>query len=261
MRKIRTVICTAPMGHDVERVTRQVAAWMEASGLFTVEHAGWFAGAPRSVDDFMADEESVAATDLFFLNCPDDPFTTAHSRLRLEQAVGSGAGFLAFHGLQPSCHNWPEIEKMVGLLWRETASHGDYDWFTVEPAPTAHPILQGISPFRTKEELYCGLTNVHNVPLEILATAHSPQERLSRHGHPGTGNEEPVLTLGRYGEGITVNFLLGHVWPFYTGHGLLENTLLSLKPPEVRKLLLRSCLWAARGSQQDTQLLQSVYGL
>ena len=247
MRKIRTAIFTSPMGHDVVRITRQVTAWLEDTGLFTVEQAGWFSGAPRSVDDFMADPDAVANTDLFFLNCPDDPFTTEQSKTALEQAVGNGAGFLAFHGLQPGCRNWPEIEKMVGLLWRDTASHGDYDWFTVEPADGAHPIMAGISPFRTKEELYCGLTNVHGVPLEILATAHSPKERIPRHGHPGTGNEEPVLTLGRYGKGITVNFLLGHVWPFYTGHGLLENTMLSLKPPEVRKMLLCSCLWASRG--------------
>lgn len=246
MSKIRVAIFTAPMGHDVVRVTDQVAAWMEETGLFDVEHAGWFRGAPRSAADFMADREAVERTDLFFLNCPDDPFTTPESRTGIENAVRNGAGLLGFHGIQPSCHGWPEMEKMIGLLWRETATHGDYDWFDVEPAAMTHPIMQGIGPFRTKEELYCGLTNVHNVPLEILATAHSPKERLSRHGHPGTGNEEPVLTLGRYGKGITVNFLLGHVWPFYTGHGLLENTLLSLKPPEVRKMLIRSCIWAAR---------------
>jgi len=245
MGKIRVAVFTAPMGHDVVRVTGQLSAWLENTGLFEVSHAGWFRGAPRTVAEFMADRDTVGQTDIFLLNCPDDPFTTAESRLRIEQAVGNGAGLLAFHGIQPSCHGWTEMEKMIGFLWRETASHGDYDWFDVNPTAPEHPIMRGIGAFRTKEELYCGLTNVHNVPLEILATAHSPKERLSRHGHPGTGNEEPVLTLGHYGKGITVNFLLGHVWPFYTGHGLLENTLLSLKPPEVRKMLIRSCLCAS----------------
>ena len=247
MQKFHAAIFTSPMGHDVVRVTRQVRKWLEETGLFTVEEAGWYSGAPCSVDAYMADADAVSRTDLFFLNCPDDPFTTEQSRAALEQAVAAGAGFLGFHGIQPSCREWPEMEKMVGLLWRETASHGDYDWFTVESTEPAHPIMEGIRPFRTKEELYCGLTNVQGVPLEVLASAHSPRERLSRHGHPGTGNEEPVLTLGHYGKGITVNFLLGHVWPFYTGHGLLENTMLSLKPPEVRKMLIRSCLWASRG--------------
>jgi len=245
MRRIRVAVFTAPMGHDVVRVTGQLSAWLEDTGLFEVAHAGWFRGAPKTVAEFMEDRSAVSQTDLFLLNCPDDPFTTAGSRRAIERAVGSGAGLLAFHGIQPSCHGWTEMEKMIGLLWRDTASHGDYDWFDVKPVMTEHPIMKEIGAFRTKEELYCGLTNVHNVPLEILASAHSPKERLSRHGHPGTGKEEPVLTLGRYGKGITVNFLLGHVWPFYTGHGLLENTLLSLKPPEVRKMLVRSCLWAS----------------
>jgi len=247
--KYNAAIFTSPMGHDVVRITEHITKWLEETGYFTVSHAGWYKGAPRSVDSFMADADAVRNTDLFFLNCPDDPFTTEQSRHALENAVSGGTGFLGFHGIQPSCRYWPEIEKMVGLLWRETATHGDYDWFTVEPTENVHPIMKGISPFRTKEELYCALTNVHNVTLEILATAHSPAERLSRHGHPGTGNEEPVLTLGKYGKGITVNFLLGHVWPFYTGHGLLENTMLSLKPAEVRKMLLRSCLWAASGGR------------
>ncbi|MCQ2431077.1 MAG: ThuA domain-containing protein [Clostridia bacterium] len=245
MGKIRAVIFTSPMGHDVVRVKNQVKDWLEETEQFEVLEAGWYHGAPMSVDEFMAKDELVNQTDLFFLNCPDDPFTTEKSRIALEQAVGNGAGFLGFHGIQPSCRNWPEIEKMVGLLWRETATHGDYDWFDVTPETPDHPIMRGIKPFRTKEEVYCGLTNVHHVPLQVLASAHSPKERLSRHGHPGTGNEEPILTLGSYGKGITVNFLLGHVWPFYTGHGLLENTMLSFKPAEVRQMLVRSCLWAA----------------
>ncbi len=245
---LHAVIFSSPMGHDVVRVANQLDKWLTDTGLFTVEQAGWFPGARRSVEEYMADEGAVTGTDLFILNCPDDPFVTQDSRRKLEDAVQAGVGLMGFHGIQPSCHGWPEMEKMLGLLWRETASHGDYDWFTVEPCD--HPIMTGIKPFRTKEELYCGLTNVHSVPLEVLATAHSPRERLSRHGHPGTGNEEPVLTLGQYGDGVTVNFLLGHVWPFYTGHGLLENTLLSLKPDEVRLMFVRSCIWAARGSDR-----------
>lgn len=111
MGKIRVAIFTSPMGHDVVRITNQVTNWLEETDLFTVQQAGWFRGAPRSVDAFMADEEAVAGTDLFFLNCPDDPFTTAQSRIGIENAVKNGAGFLGFHGIQPSCQNRPEMEK------------------------------------------------------------------------------------------------------------------------------------------------------
>lgn len=182
----------------------------------------------------------------FLLLCPGEHFDDETKKI-LEQAVSDGKGLLCYHGVHPSYNTWPAAEAMIGLLWCEEASHGDYDYFTVQPTAPDHPIMKGVTAFDTKEELYCGLSNVQNVPLEVLATAHSPKEHISRHGAPGTGNEEPVLTLGKFCKGITVNFLLGHVWPYYTGHGLLENTLLSLRPPQFKTMLLRSCEWAARG--------------
>ena len=91
------------------------------------------------------------------------------------------------------------------------------------------------------------MSNTYNVRVEVLATAFSDYDLLSRHGHHGTGRHEPVLTVGGYGRGRTVNFILGHVWTYYTGHGLLEDTLLSLEPPQIKKMLLRSCEWAATG--------------
>ena len=149
MGKIRTAVFTAPMGHDVVRVTGQISAWLEDTGLFEVSHAGWFRGAPRSVAEFMEDRDAVGQTDLFILNCPDDPFTTAESRRSIERAVAAGAGLLAFHGIQPSCHGWTEMEKMIGLLWRDTASHGDYDWFDVNPTAPEHP--RQLLPSRRRE--------------------------------------------------------------------------------------------------------------
>ena len=86
------------------------------------------------------------------------------------------------------------------------------------------------------------------VPAEALATAFSDSSVLSRHGAPGTGRDEPVLLVGSYGKGRTVNHVLGHVWPFYTKHGMGENTMLSIAPRAFRKMLVRSCEWAATGS-------------
>ena len=54
--------------------------------------------------------------------------------------------------------------------------------------------------------------------------------------------------MGQYGKGRTVNHVLGHVWPFYTCHGLGENTMLSFAPRSFRRMLVRSCEWAASGS-------------
>lgn len=245
MERIRVSMLIAPMGHDVDRVGRQFERWMERSGAFEVRMAGTFSGAEIGIGEFLKNPENIAWTEAFVLMCPEEEFDSQSKKL-LETAVFSGKGILCFHGVHPSYRDWPAMEAMIGLLWRETASHGDYDWFRVKPTLPEHPIMQGVEPFETKEELYCGLSNVQNVPLTVLAAAHSPKGRISRHGQPGTGADEPVLTLGRFGEGITVDFLLGHVWTHYTGHGLLENTLLSLRPPQVKTMLLRSLEWAAR---------------
>ncbi len=204
-------IFSSPMGHDIVRVSARLTHWLTETGLFNVRHASWYQDAPRSVDDYMADASAVAETDLFLLNCPDDPFTTEKSRRSIENAVASGAGLLGFHGIQPSCHRWPEMEKMIGLLWRDTASHGDYDWFTVSPAAgsfstrdgtgtlpsTVHPILTGLQPFRTKEELYCGLTNV-------LSDRGAPFATGGHHGNygyagSGTGGGGYSGNVGSFG--------------------------------------------------------------
>ena len=56
----------------------------------------------------------------------------------------------------------------------------------------------------------------------------------------------------RHSENEYFNQLLGHVWPYYTGHGMGENTMLSFVPKEFRKMFVRSCEWAATGKVEKT---------
>ncbi len=248
MAPYQVTMFVSPMGHDVNRVSALVSRWLADTGFFRVEIVGECPAARRSIEEFMDDPAAVAATDLFYVMCPDDHWGSPARRRALEEAVAAGTPVFFSHGMHPCFGDWPEAERMIGLLWRETASHGDFDFFDVRMTEVDHPITRGVEPFRTKEELFCGLTNVWNVPLTVLATAHSPAERISRHGQPGTGRDEPVLTLGQYGQARIVDFLLGHVWTHYTGHGLLENTLIAYEPPPVKTLLLRGCEWAITGN-------------
>ena len=148
---------------------------------------------------------------------------------------------------------FPEIEKMAMMMWREPTSHGDYGDCHVTIRDREHPITAGLGDFDTRDELFCGMKNVWNVPFRTLATAYSDPAVLSRHGRPGTGNDEGVLMVGQYGSGRTVNHSLGHVWPFYTKHGMGENTMLSFAPRPFRKMLVRSCEWAATGDCRATE--------
>lgn len=253
MKKINLTIFVSPIGHDVARVYKRFREWMDETGAFEITVAGTYPFASRSIEDFMLDSAAVSGTDLFFFMCSDEHWTDPEVRKTLEDAVSNGAGILFSHGIHPCFEDWEALERMSGLMWREEATHGDYNYTGVSMTSPDHPITRGVSGFDTKDELFCGLSNTYGVDLEILATAFSDYNLVSRHGHHGTGKHEPVLAVGSYGRGRTVNFILGHVWTYYTGHGLLEDTLLSLEPPQIKTLLLRSCEWAVTGSVDRTE--------
>ncbi len=249
--KYNAVIFVSPMGHDVNRVCTILSRWLNETGLFFVEAAGTYPGAEYSIESYMLNKEKAAKTDLFIFLCSDEYWSNREIELCLAEEVKKGKGVLFYHGLHPCFENNPEIEKMIGLLWREKATHGDFNYWDITisdlPGKRRHPITEGVGNFRTADELFCRLENPWNVPVQVLATAYSDPEVISRWDHPGTGYEEPVLTVGNYGKGNTVNFILGHVWPFYTGHGLTENTTIALEPAEFKTMFLRSCEWAVTG--------------
>ncbi|MDR3050173.1 MAG: ThuA domain-containing protein [Oscillospiraceae bacterium] len=250
---LRATIFASPMGHDVNRISQVLAGWLRASGLFEPTVAGTPPEAAMSIGAFMKQPALVADTSLFIFVCPDDAWCDPADRRALEAAVAGGTPVLFWHGLHPTYRDWPEAEKMIGLLWRQTASHGDFNTCRVSIQEKHHPITAGVPDFDTEDELFCTLENVRDVPVTVLATAYSDAGRKSRWGHPGTGAHEPVLTAGRYGKARTVNFILGHIWTHYTGHGLMENTTIALQPPQIRTLFLRSCEWAVRGDVIDTR--------
>ena len=246
-RRKRATIFASPMGHDVARVAGVLEKWLVGSGLFSVHTVGICPQADCGIHEFMSDRGRVQAQDLFIFVCPDDEWGDPQDRRLLEETVAAGTPILFFHGLHPCFRDWPEMEKMIGLLWRQTAFHGDFNTCPVHIQDHDHPITRGVEDFETTDELFCRLENVYHVPMQVLVTAWSDGERESRWGHKGSGLEEPVLTVGSYGKARTVDFILGHVWTHYTGHGLMEDTLISLEPKQIKTLFLRSCEWAVTG--------------
>lgn len=253
MAKIDLTIFVSPMGHDVNRACKRICRWLDETGAFNTRVVGTYPDAEMSIGEYMSDVNLVRKADVFFFICTEQYFNTPELRKNLEDAVANGTGIVFFHGQHPAYQDWAEAEKMLGLLWRETGWHGDFGDFLVKPTEKKHPITEGVKPFHTKEELFCGLTNVWNVPLEVLMTSYSDEKIYNRHSQHGTGKDEPVLTTGTYGKGRCVDFLLGHVWPYYTGHGLYENTMIAFKAPEFKTLLLRSLEWAATGEVVKTK--------
>ncbi len=245
-------------GHDVQRVAINNKILLEKTDAFDI----LMVCDEPSVGDVDFDSyfsgSGMENCDVIVFNCGNYRFNTTEEQHRIEKVVSGGTGFVFLHGDHP-CYwkevgmtAWDEIEKMAGLMWRNKTTHGDYADAHVTIKMSAHPITQGLSDFDTRDEVFCGCENVHHVPLEILATAYSDMNVISRHGAHGTGRDEPIAVVGKYGMGRTYNQILGHVWPFYTGHGLGENTMLSFAPKQLRQMFVRGCEWAAAGKVEKT---------
>ena len=245
-------------GHDVHRVAKANYMLLQEAKVFDVLRV---CDEP-TIGDITFDQyfkaDLIKQADVFVFNCGNYRFNEPAEQKLLEDSVAGGAGLVFLHGDHP-CYwvevgfkPWKEIEKMAGLMWREKTFHGDYADAHIHVELPEHPIMQGIHDFDTTDEIFCKCENIWNVPFETLASAYSDDQVISRHGVAGTGKYEPILTIGSYGKGRTVNQLLGHVWPYYTGHGMGENTLLSFLPKEFRKMFVRSCEWAATGEVKRT---------
>ena len=245
-------------GHDVHRVAVNNKIILDKTGAFDILMVCDEPGIGDMGFNKYFEGNLMEDCDVFVFNCGNYRFNVKEEQERLEKAVFNGAGFVFLHGDHP-CYwpavgnaAWEEIEKMAGLLWREETSHGDYAEAHVTVEMPEHPIMQGLKDFDTKDEIFCNCENVQQVAFEVLASAYSDPEVISRHGVQGTGNREPVAITGSYGKGRTFNQLLGHVWPYYTGHGLGENTMLSFCPRELRQMFVRACEWAATGKVEKT---------
>ena len=130
---------------------------------------------------------------------------------------------------------------MLGLMWRPDSGHGQFHEFQVKISDHDHPITRGVADFRITDELYHRLVRTPGVDLHVLATAWSDEKT------GGTGRDEPVMTVTRYGKGRVFYQALGHLWAGVPKDGYIGCTLIALENPGFRQTLLRGCEWAATG--------------
>lgn len=245
-------------GHDVHRVARANRLLLDSAGAFDVTVVCDGPGLGDVGFDEYLSGNAIGDCDAVIFNCGNYRFNTPEEQKLLENAVAGGKGFVFLHGDHPcywveaGMQPWAELEKMAMLMWREPTSHGDYGNHHITISNAEHPITRGLEDFDTRDEVFCTMKNIHDVPFTTLAAAYSDPNVISRHGQPGTGCQEPVVLVGQYGKGRTYNQVLGHVWPYYTGHGLGENTLQSFAPRQFRQMFVRGCEWAATGKVERT---------
>ena len=234
---LRVLIFSGRNNHDWRSTTPLLQQLLLDSGRFDVrvneEPAGATAATLASYDAVVLD-----------YNGPRWGRVTEEA---LEQFVRSGKGLVVVHGasyafgglevlgdrhrrtglVEPA---WPEYGRMTGGRWVEgerKTGHGQRHVFTVKLCSRTHPITAGLPPtFQISDELY------HNIRMEpgveVLATAFDDPAR------GGTGREEPILWVNRYGEGRVFHTTLGH-----------DET--AMRAPGFEQTFVRGAEWAAHG--------------
>lgn len=139
------------------------------------------------------------------------------------QFLKGGGGLVVSHFAVANMQNWRDSIHLLGSMWVSGKStHGPYHEFRVDMKDEGHPIVEGVKPFTTNDELYYNLLMRPDV--HVIATAN---EELF-----GCTIAEPMLLTYYVYNARCVYFALGH------DKG-------SCSVPEFRKIIVQSIEWAA----------------
>ncbi|MBI5091759.1 MAG: PmoA family protein [Candidatus Hydrogenedentes bacterium] len=221
---LHALILTGQNNHAWQETTPVLRQILEQSGRFTVEtleRPETMTAAFVSKFDVIVSNWNSWGTDAKVKDWPEA------ARAAFIEFVKQGKGYVSIHAGSSSFYDWGAYQEMVIAAWKlgETG-HGSPHNFRVTPTAETHPITQDLPPFTTFDELW------HSVPLaqgaKVLATAYSAKES------GGTGRDEPVVMTKEFGQGRSVNILLGH-------------DARAMSAPSFGILVSRSAEWAATG--------------
>ncbi len=139
------------------------------------------------------------------------------------QFLKNGGGLVVSHFAVANVQKWRDSIHILGAMWVSGKStHGPYHNFRVDIKNEAHPIVEGVKPFHTDDELYYNL--LMRPDMNIIMTAN---EELFGQTIP-----EPMLMTYYVHNARCVYFALGH-------------DVKSCSPPMFRKIIAQSIEWAA----------------
>ncbi|MHC4213801.1 MAG: HEAT repeat domain-containing protein [Planctomycetota bacterium] len=223
--ELKTLIVDGQNNHKWQKDTPVLKDILEESGLFEVS----VATAPakgESLEGFAPDFGSYDVV-VSNYNGAEWPESTKQSFV---EYVRDGGGLVIVHAADNSFPEWKEYNEMIGLggwkgrdeksgpyvYWKDGhfvtdnspgkgGTHGKQHAFQVIHRDKEHPITVGLSPkwMHAKDELY-SLMRGPAKRMTVLATAWHDVEQ------GGTGRDEPVLFIIRYGKGRVFHTVLGH---------------------------------------------------
>jgi uncharacterized protein len=235
--------------HNWRLTTPVLREELEETGLFEVA----VVSAPTHDGDFSSFDPKFAQYQVIVMNY-DGPDWPVSLRTQFEQFVSNGGGLVVVHAADNAFPNWTAYNEMIGVGgWRNRTEQAGPHWYfdngrlVSDPSPgragnhgnrlpfqittrdAQHPIMRGLPPIwvHVADELYDSLRGPGK-NMTVLATAHSDSKNR------GTGHDEPMVMVLRYGKGRIFHTPMGHDVAALSCVGLIT-------------LLQRGTEWAATG--------------
>ena len=226
---ISVLLIDGQNNHDWSHTTPLLKKILEQTGLFRVDV---LTTPPKGADfgGFHPQFDRYQAVISNYNDFGGGTLWPADVQQAFEQYVNGGGGFISYHAADNAFPTWTAYNLMIGIggwegrneksgpFWYFTdgklvsdptpgpaGNHGARKPFQVTMRDRNHPISRGLPPvwMHASDELYSRMRGPGE-NMTVLGTAFSdPQNR-------GTGHDEPMLLVLKYGKGRVFHSTLGH---------------------------------------------------
>ena len=240
-KPIRVLLLDGESGgpyHNWQLTSAVMKKELEEAGIFEVT----VATSPKFGEDFSNFKPDFGKYQAIVMNY-DAPDWPANLREQLDRYLKDGGGLVTVHAADNSFPDWKEFNEMIGIGgWRgrseksgpmwyfkdgklvsdntpgPAGSHGNRLPFQVETRDSEHPIMKGLPRvwMHAPDELYATLRGPGQ-NMTVLATAHSDPN------NHGTGHDEPMLMVLKYGQGRIFHTTMGHDVMALSGVGFITT--------------------------------------
>jgi putative membrane-bound dehydrogenase-like protein len=187
---VRVLITGGGSSHDFDKwFNKADTAILSAGGKASVNYT----------EDMSLIAPALKDVNVLYLS-HNKPINDAAARSGIFEHVDAGKGLLIVHpALWYNWKDWPEYNRV--LAGGGSRGHDKYGEFTVKVTDAAHPIMEGVpGSFTITDELYWFEPDLQGTPIEVLATAHSPQKNKTY----------PQVFIVKHPKARIVGITLGH---------------------------------------------------